>query len=386
MRISKRESLNYHRKKKGKIEISLKQKVKTRKDLSLAYTPGVAYASDAIAKDKKQDRLLTNKGNSVAIITDGTAVLGLGDIGPEAAIPVMEGKSVLFKLFAGIDAIPISLAEKNPQKIIEIIKALAPNYAGINLEDISAPRCFEIERTLRLELDIPVFHDDQHGAAIVILSALINALQVAKKDFRKVMVVISGAGAAGIATTHLLLDYGFKNITVLDRNGILYKRRRGMNKYKAEVAKLTNPKTRGGFKEALVGADVFIGVSRGNLVSEEMVRSMAPKQVIFVLANPVPEIDPGVAKKAGAFIVASGRSDYPNQVNNALVFPGLFKGLLEARASKVTVEIMLCAAACLARLVSKPTVDRIVPSVFDPRVAKTVAFTIKTSGLCRCKY
>lgn len=386
MRISKQDALHYHRKKRGKIEIALKQKVKTRKDLSLAYTPGVAFVSEEIAKDKKQDRVLTNKGNSVAIITDGTAVLGLGDIGPEAAIPVMEGKAVLFKLFAGIDAIPISLAEKNPKKIIEIIKALAPNYAGINLEDISAPRCFEIERTLKAKLDIPVFHDDQHGAAIVILAGLINALKVAKKDFAKVRVVINGAGAAGIATTHLLLAYGFKNIVVLDKQGILYKGMRGINKYQLEAARLTNPKIKGGLKEALVASDVFIGVSRGNLVTEKMVHSMAPRQIIFALANPIPEIDPNIAKKAGAFIVATGRSDYPNQINNALVFPGLFKGLLETGESKVTNEAMLCAATCLAGLVKKSTVERIIPSVFDKRVVRTVAFTLKTSGACRCKY
>lgn len=386
MRISKKEALQYHKKHRGKIEIVGKISIKTKKDLSLAYTPGVAFASLAIAEDKSLDRVLTNKGNSVAIITDGTAVLGLGDIGPEAAIPVMEGKAAIFKSFAGIDAYPISLDEKDPKKIIDIVKALAPNYAGINLEDISAPRCFEIERALKKELEIPVFHDDQHGAAIIILAALINALLVARKKIEKMRVVINGAGAAGIATTHLLLAYGVKHITVVDKQGVLHKKAKGMNWYQAEVARLTNPKVKGGLKEAIKGADVFIGVSVGNILSKRMVTSMAPRSIVFALANPVPEINPKDAKAAGAFIVATGRSDYPNQINNALVFPGLFKGLLDAGASKITPETMICVATCLSGLIKKLTPNNIVPSLFDKRVVETVAFTIQQEGVCVCKY
>ena len=368
--VTEEEALNYHKKKRGKIEIAAKTSIRTKKDLRLAYTPGVAFASLAIAKDKKLDRVLTNKGNSVAIITDGTAVLGLGDIGPEAAIPVMEGKSAIFKLFAGIDGYPISLAEKDPKKIIEIVQALAPNYAGINLEDISAPRCFEIERALRKKLDIPVFHDDQHGAAIIVVSALVNALSLAKKKAEEIRVVVNGAGAAGIATIHLLLAYGVKH----------------MHKYQREIAGFTNPKRRGGLKEAIEGADVFIGFSVGNVLTKPMVASMAKKAIVFACANPTPEINPKDAKQAGAYIVATGRSDYPNQINNALVFPGLFKGLLEAGASEITPQAMICAATCLAGLVKKPSPGNIVPSLFDRRVVETVAFTIRQPGVCVCKY
>ena len=384
--VTEEEALNYHKKKRGKIEIAAKTSIRTKKDLRLAYTPGVAFASLAIAKDKKLDRVLTNKGNSVAIITDGTAVLGLGDIGPEAAIPVMEGKSAIFKLFAGIDGYPISLAEKDPKKIIEIVQALAPNYAGINLEDISAPRCFEIERALRKKLDIPVFHDDQHGAAIIVVSALVNALSLAKKKAEEIRVVVNGAGAAGIATIHLLLAYGVKHITVVDKQGILHKRAKGMHKYQREIAGFTNPKRRGGLKEAIEGADVFIGFSVGNVLTKPMVASMAKKAIVFACANPTPEINPKDAKQAGAYIVATGRSDYPNQINNALVFPGLFKGLLEAGASEITPQAMICAATCLAGLVKKPSPGNIVPSLFDRRVVETVAFTIRQPGVCVCKY
>ncbi|MBI1984615.1 MAG: NADP-dependent malic enzyme [Candidatus Wildermuthbacteria bacterium] len=386
MDISEKEALEYHKKKHGKIGIAVKAPILDKKGLRLAYTPGVAFASQAIAKDKKLDRVLTNKGNSVAIITDGSAVLGLGDIGPEAAIPVMEGKSVLFKEFAGIDAYPISLAEKDPKKIIEIVQALAPNYAGINLEDISAPRCFEIERTLRKTLDIPVFHDDQHGAAIIVLSALINALSLVKKKAEDMRVVVNGAGSAGIGTMHLLLLYGVKHIIAVDKHGILRKGLKGMNKYQAEIARLTNPERSGGLKEAIRGADVFIGFSVGNVLTKPMVASMAKKAIVFAAANPTPEIDPKDAKEAGAYIVATGRSDYPNQINNALVFPGLFKGLLAAGASEITPEAMVCAATCLSGLVKNPSPGNIVPSVFDKRVVETVAFTISQSGLCVCKY
>lgn len=386
MNISEEEALSYHKKKHGKIGIVVKAPIRTKKDLRLAYTPGVAFASLAIAKDKTQDRVLTNKGNSVAIITDGTAVLGLGDIGPEAAIPVMEGKSAIFKSFAGIDGYPISLAEKDPKKIVDIILALAPNYAGINLEDISAPRCFEIERTLRKKLQIPVFHDDQHGAAIIVVSALVNALSLVNKKAEDIRLVVNGAGAAGIAATNLLLAYGVKHITVVDKQGILHKGAKGMHKYQREIARLTNPKRRGGLKEAIEGADVFIGFSVGNVLTKPMVVSMAKKAIVFACANPTPEIHPKDAKEAGAYIVATGRSDYPNQINNALVFPGLFKGLLEAGAAEITPEAMICAATCLAGLVRHPTPGNIVPSLFDRRVVETVAFTIRQPGVCVCKY
>lgn len=386
MKVSKKDALQYHRAKKGKIGIVAKTPITSKRDLRLAYTPGVAFVSQAIAENHKLDRELTNKGNSVAIITDGTAVLGLGNIGPEAAIPVMEGKSAIFKSFAGIDAYPISLAETDPKKLVSIIEALAPNYAGINLEDISAPRCFEVETELRKRLRIPVFHDDQHGAAVVALTALMNALKVTKKKTEDVVVVVNGAGAAGIATTRLLLTYGIRHITVVDKQGILHPKAKGMHKYQTEIAKLTRPKRRGGLKEAIEGADVFIGFSVGNVLTPAMVASMAKRPIVFALANPIPEIDPVVAKKAGAYIVATGRSDYPNQINNAYVFPGLFRGLLEAGASEINPESLLCAATCLAGLVKHPTPSHIMPSLFDKRVVETVAFSIQNSGVCVCKY
>lgn len=386
MPVSKKEALDYHEKTRGKIATVVKTPIRTAKDLQLAYTPGVAFVSQAIAKNKKLDRKLTNKGNSIAIITDGTAVLGLGNIGPEAAIPVMEGKAAIFKSFAGIDGYPISLAETDPKKIVAIVKALAPNFAGINLEDISAPRCFVIERALKKELDIPVFHDDQHGAAIVILAALINALSLVKKNAKDIQVVVNGAGAAGIATSHLLLSYGVQHITLVDKQGILHKGAKGMHPYQKEIAVRTNPAKRGGLEKAVEGADVFIGLSVGNILTKPMVASMADKTIVFAAANPTPEIDPKKAKEAGAYIVATGRSDYPNQINNALVFPGLFKGLLQSGASEVTPEAMICAASCLAKLVKKPTPEHIIPSLFDKKVVDTVAFSIQQKGLCRCKY
>jgi len=386
MSISKHQALQYHKKQKGKIEIQAKTPIASKKDLMLAYTPGVAFVSQEIAKNKRLDREYTNKGNSVAIITDGTAVLGLGNIGPEAAIPVMEGKAAIFKSFAGIDAYPISLNETDPKKLISIIEALAPNYAGINLEDISAPRCFGIERTLRKRLDIPVFHDDQHGAAVIALAALMNALKITKKKAEDIEVVVTGAGAAGIGTTHLLLAYGIKHITLVDKQGILHEKAKGMHKYQREIAKLTKPKRRGGLSEAMRGADVFIGFSVGNVLTQAMVKSMAQKPIVFALANPTPEIDPALAKKAGAYIIATGRSDYPNQINNAYVFPGLFKGLLEAGASEINQESLICAATCLSGLVKKPTPSNIVPSLFDKRVVETIAFSIQNSGVCVCKY
>ncbi|MEX2008313.1 MAG: NADP-dependent malic enzyme [Candidatus Spechtbacterales bacterium] len=380
------DALAYHKLKRGKIGISLKRPVTSRRDLSLAYTPGVAEVSKAIAKNKDLARDYTNKGNSVAIVSDGTATLGLGNVGPEAALPVMEGKAALFKAFAGVDAYPLCIDETDPKKIIALVKALAPSFAGINLEDISAPRCFEIERTLKRELDIPVFHDDQHGAAVVILAALINALRVVGKDHREVRVVLNGAGAAGIATAHLLLAYGIRHLVVIDKHGVLHSRQKGMHAYQRELAKLTKPKVRGGLKEALVDADVFIGLSVGNILTKEMVAAMAPRAIVFAAANPTPEIHPDKARAAGAAVIATGRSDFPNQINNAIVFPGLFRGLLDARATEISTDTLLCIAGCLAKLIAKPTASKIIPSIFDKRTVKTVAHTVPQVGVCNCLY
>lgn len=363
-----------------------KTPVRTKRDLRLAYTPGVAFASRAIAENPGLDRELTNKGNSIAIVTDGSAVLGLGDIGPEAALPVMEGKAAIFKSFAGIDAYPLCLQEKDPEKIVSIVEAVAPGFAGINLEDISSPRCFAVERELRNRLDIPVFHDDQHGAAVILLAGLINALKLARKKAEEILLVINGAGAAGIAAAHLLRTYGVRRMILVDKQGILHPEAPGMHEYQREIAHLTNPDRRGGLGEAVRGADVFVGFSVGGVLTKEMVSTMAEKPIVFACANPDPEIDPKDAKEAGAFIVATGRSDYPNQINNAYVFPGLFKGLLEAGASEITPESLICAATCLSGLVRKLAPSNIVPSLFDRRVVETVAFTMQQSGVCVCKY
>lgn len=386
MKITKQEALTYHEETRGKISVTPKRRIRTKHDLSLAYTPGVAFVSEEIAAHPEKDRVLTNKGNSVAIITDGTAVLGLGNIGPRAALPVMEGKAAIFKEMGGVDAYPIVLDETDSKKIIAIVKALAPNFSGINLEDISAPRCFEIERALKKELNIPVFHDDQHGAAIVILAGLINALRVVNKKHDEVRVVLNGAGAAGLATANLLLAYGIKHLTVVDRQGVLHPRQKGMHTYQREIAQATKPTVRGGLAEAIVGADVFIGLSKGGLLTKAMVKSMANDAIVFAAANPTPEIMPEDAKAAGAAIVATGRSDYPNQINNALVFPGLFRGLLDAQSCAVTTDTMLCVAGCLSKLIKKPTAENIIPPLFDKRVAKTVAHTVPQVGVCDCLY
>lgn len=371
-------SLILHQKNKGKMAIISKIPLKTKEDLSLAYTPGVAEACRAIAKDKKLTRELTVKGNAVAVITDGSAILGLGNLGPEAALPVMEGKCILFKEFAGVDAWPICLDTQDTEEIIKTVKQLAPVFGGINLEDISAPRCFEIEQRLKTELDIPVMHDDQHGTATVILAGLINALKVRGSDPENVSVVISGAGAAGVAITKLLLAYGFKNIVVCDRQGAIYKNRVGLTPVKAELTLITNKTNKtGDLGEVLQGADIFIGVSSAGILSTEMVKSMQAKPIIFALANPIPEIMPEEAKKAGALIVATGRSDYPNQINNVLIFPGVFRGALDQRVKQITESMLIKAAENLASLIKEPTAELILPSPLDKEAVKVVAAAIK---------
>lgn len=369
--------LQAHQKSRGKIAIETKMKLSNRQELSIAYTPGVAEVSKAIVKNKKLVDQYTNRGNLVAIITDGTAVLGLGNVGPEAAIPVMEGKTLILKEFAGIDSFPLSLASQSTEEIISTVKILAPNFAIINLEDIAAPRCFEIERRLIKELDIPVFHDDQHGTAIIILAGLINAAKVVDKKIKKLKIVLAGAGAAGLATAKLLYKYGVKNIIVVDSQGIISADRKDLTKYKKEILPANQNKIKGELADALSGADVFIGVSRGGKLTEEMVASMATGPIIFALANPIPEIDPFLAKRAGAAVIATGRSDMPNQINNALVFPGLFKGLLISGHKKVTDSMKIKVAEGIARHVKKPRRDMIIPDIFDKKLVNTIVSSIK---------
>lgn len=380
-----KKSIALHKKLGGKIEIKNKVDIKNFNDLSLCYTPGVGAVSKAIAADKSLARDLTFKKNSVAVVSDGSAVLGLGNIGPEAALPVMEGKAMLFKKFADIDAVPIVLATQDAEEIIKIVKFIAPTFGGINLEDISAPRCFEIEERLKNELDIPVMHDDQHGTAIVVLAALINALKVAKKNIAKIKIVISGAGAAGVAITKILLDYGAEHIVVLDSAGVIHFDRPNLNKSKKQLAELTNlgcigekdfKCETGNLAETIKGADVFIGVSAPGVLTGEMVKNMADKSIIFAMSNPVPEIMPDVAQKAGAFIIATGRSDFPNQINNVLAFPGVFRGALDKRVRMITDKMKIRAAENIASLIKKPTAQKIVPTVFDKNVVKAVAKAI----------
>jgi malate dehydrogenase (oxaloacetate-decarboxylating) len=372
------ESVLLHRKHQGKLAIQSKVPLIDKRDLSLAYTPGVAEVCRVIASDKSEAMALTLKGNTVAVISDGSAILGLGNLGPEAALPVMEGKCILFKEFAGVDAFPICLDTQDTEEIIRTIRYLAPVFGGINLEDISAPRCFEIEGRLRRELDIPVFHDDQHGTATVVLAALINALRISRLDKAKAKLVVSGSGAAGVAVTKLLLAYGFQNIIVCDREGAIYEGRNNLNPTKQELAVLTNKsKVSGGLAEAIVGSDIFIGVSAPNILTEEMVKTMDPHPIIFALANPVSEISPEAAKRAGALIVATGRSDYPNQINNVLVFPGIFRGALDNRVKQITDDMLIKAAENLAALVSEPTPDSILPSALDKGAAQAVAAAIR---------
>ncbi len=370
-------SLALHKEKKGKVSIASKVSLNTKEDLSLAYTPGVAEVCRAIAKDKKLAKELTLKGNTVAVITDGSAILGLGNLGPEAALPVMEGKCILFKEFAGVDAWPICLDTQDSEEIIKTIKYLAPVFGGINLEDISAPRCFEIESRLKEELDIPVMHDDQHGTATVVLAGLINALKVKGSNKENVSVVVSGAGAAGVAITKLLLAYGFKDIIVCDRQGVIYENREALTPVKTELAAITNRlKKIGDLSEVIKGADVFIGVSSAGILSADMVRTMNPNPIIFALANPISEIMPEEAKNAGALVVATGRSDYPNQINNVLIFPGVFRGALDNGVKQITDSMLIKAAKNLASMIKEPMADSILPSPLDKGAAKIVAAAI----------
>lgn len=368
-------SLKMHEENKGKIAVCSKVSVKTRDDLSTAYTPGVAEPCRKIAEDKMNVYRYTAKGNLVAVVSDGTAVLGLGDIGPEAAMPVMEGKAILFKEFGNVDAFPICLDTKDPDEIVETVIRLAPTFGGINLEDISAPRCFEIEARLKEALDIPVFHDDQHGTAVVVLAAIINGLKLTGKKAEECKVVLNGSGAAGIAIAKLLLNYGFKNLILCDRKGMINKGTAN-NPVKKEMAEITNlSQQSGSLADALKGADIFIGVSAPGSVTTEMVKTMNPDPMIFAMANPTPEIMPNEAKAAGARIIGTGRSDFPNQINNVLVFPGLFRGALDVRAKSITEEMKMAASKALASLIDEKDLnpDYIIPDAFDPRVAKAVS-------------
>ena len=375
-----KESLRLHKEWKGKIQVVANVPVETKDDLSLAYTPGVAQPCLEIQKDIEKSYELTRRWNMCLVVTDGSAILGLGNIGPEAGMPVMEGKAVLFKEFGGVNAIPICLDTQDTEEIIRIVKALSPGFGGINLEDISAPRCFEIEERLKQELDIPVFHDDQHGTAIVVLAGIINALKVVGKQKEKCKIVVNGAGSAGIAITKLLLLYGFPEITMCDINGIINSHSANLNWMQKEMQKVTNLEDRTGtLADALKGADIFVGVSAPNIVTAEMVAGMNKDAILFAMANPVPEIMPDVAKAAGARVVGTGRSDFPNQVNNVVVFPGIFKGALESRATQITDEMKLIAANAVAGLVAEEDLseDNILPEAFDERVAEAVSAAVK---------
>ena len=375
-------ALKLHEKWQGKLETVSKTPVKTREDLSLAYTPGVAEPCKVIAEDKEAAYTYTWKSNTVAVVSDGSAVLGLGNIGPYAAMPVMEGKAVLFKEFGGVNAVPICLDTQDTEEIIKSVTYLAPGFGGINLEDISAPRCFEIEERLKELLDIPVFHDDQHGTAIVVLAGIINALKVVHKKKEDCKVVVNGAGSAGIAITKLLLTYGFHNVILCDKVGIIGKDTEGLNWMQEKMTQVTNPDhLTGTLADALQGADIFVGVSAPNIVTPDMVSSMNQDSILFAMANPVPEIMPDAAKAAGARVVGTGRSDFPNQVNNVVAFPGIFKGALEGRAVQITEEMKLAAAYAIAGLVpeDKLSEDNIMPEAFDPQVAEVVSAAVKAN-------
>lgn len=373
-------ALQLHEEWKGKLETTPKCKIATREDLALAYTPGVAEPCKVIAKDKEAAYKYTIKSNTVAVVSDGSAVLGLGNIGAYAAMPVMEGKAVLFKEFGGVNAVPICLDTQDTEEIIKTVVNIAPAFGGINLEDISAPRCFEIEERLKKLLDIPVFHDDQHGTAIVVLAGIINALKVTGKAKEACQVVVNGAGSAGVAITKLLLTYGFRNVIMCDKSGILSEDSEGLNWMQKEMVKVTNlSHLHGLLADALKGADIFVGVSAPNIVTPEMVSSMNKDSILFAMANPVPEIMPDAAKAAGARVVGTGRSDFPNQVNNVVAFPGIFKGALEGRASQITEEMKLAAANAIAGLVADEDINEnnILPEAFDPRVAEVVSRAVK---------
>ena len=384
------ESLKKHYEWKGKIKVITDIPVRTSEDLSLAYTPGVAQPCLEIQKDVNKSYELTRRWNLCAVVTDGTAVLGLGDIGPEAGMPVMEGKCVLFKAFGDVDAFPLCVKSKDVDEIVNTIYLLSGSFGGVNLEDIAAPRCFEIERKLKEKCDIPIFHDDQHGTAIVVLSGLINALKVVGKDKEKVKVVVNGPGSAGIAVSKLLLSYGFKNLTLCNREGIMTENSKDLNWAQKEMLEVTNLDHKTGtLKDALVGADIFLGFSGPNMVTEEMVRSMNKDAIIFACANPTPEIFPDEAKKGGAKVISTGRSDFPNQINNVLVFPGLFRGAFDVRAKDINEEMKMAAAVAIANLISDDEVNEnnITPKAFDPRVkevvAKAVADAARRTGVAR---
>ena len=367
-------AMEMHEKWAGKLDYRPKMELKTMHDLSIAYTPGVAQPCLEIQKDPSKSYTLTNRGNLVAVITDGTAVLGLGDIGPEAAMPVMEGKCVLFKHFGGVDAVPLCLRTKDVDEIVHTIALLAGSFGAVNLEDIAAPRCFEIERKLKAISDIPIFHDDQHGTAVVVLAAAINALKVVGKDIGSIKCVCIGAGAAGVAIIKLLMAYGLKNVIMCDRKGAIYEGREGLNESKEEIARITNPdNVSGSLADVMVGADMFIGVSSPGVVTKEMVATMAKDAILFPMANPVPEIMPELAKEAGAAVIGTGRSDYPNQINNILTFPGILRGTLDVRASDINDDMKMAAALALASLVENPGPENILPTAYDERVAPTVA-------------
>ncbi|WP_239748698.1 NADP-dependent malic enzyme [Mammaliicoccus sp. A-M2] len=374
------ESINLHQERAGKIEITSKVDVTSEEDLSVVYTPGVSAVCRAIAEDETKVNTLTARGNMIAVITDGTAVLGLGDIGPKAAIPVMEGKSILFKKLANVDAFPISLDTKDTEEIISIIKALQPNFSGINLEDISAPRCFEIEKRLIEELDIPVFHDDQHGTAIVVLAALINALKVVDKAEKDAKIIINGAGSAGIAIAKLLLEAGYQNITLVSLEGVLNKSEEWLNDAQREIAEYTNlDNIQGTLEDVIKDADVFIGVSGPKALSKEHVQSMNNDPIIFALANPTPEIYPEEAYESGAAIVGTGRSDYPNQINNLLAFPGIFRGVLDAKTQHITTEMKIAAAKAIAATIHKDELNAnyVIPNSLEKRVVDQVAASVQ---------
>lgn len=389
----RKKALKLHRDNRGKLAVTSKVPLRDAGDLSLAYSPGVAEPCIEIHKNRDAVYEYTARGNFVAVVSDGTAVLGLGDIGPEAALPVMEGKAVLFKAFAGVDAFPICLASKDPEEIIRTVKLLEPTFGGINLEDIAAPNCFAIEERLKKETSIPIFHDDQHGTAIVTAAAIVNALKLVGKKMDQVRVAVNGAGASATAVTKLLLSMGIANIVMCDTTGAIYRGRASkMNSFKEHIAAITNPENIAGtLADVMKGCDVFIGLSVGNVVSQEMVRSMASDPIIFAMANPTPEIDPALAKEAGAAIIGTGRSDYPNQINNVLAFPGVFRGALDTRATDINEEMKVAAARGIAGLISQQELepDYIIPRPFDPRVAPAVAAAVAKaamdSGVARTK-